>query len=111
MNDPGRPIALTVACPDEASARRIAAAAIDADLAACVNLWPVVSIFRWDGRVEEAGEWMLAAKTIEGCISALSALIRRTHPYDLPAITWEWTGADPATRDWLAQSVARARTS
>jgi len=97
------PATLHVACPDAATAGQIAAAAVEARLAACGNILPgVESVFRWEGTVQRETEALLILKTTAARIEALVALVQERHPYDLPAITWDCGGADPETRAWLA---------
>jgi periplasmic divalent cation tolerance protein len=73
--------------PDAASARTLAAALIEARLAACVNiLAPCQSVYRWQGRVEEASEVPLLIKTTTDRYAALETAIRAQHPYELPEI-------------------------
>lgn len=101
------PINLTVACPDTATARAIAQAAVEARLAACGNiLSSVASVFRWDNAVEEAAEVLLVLKSRSELADALVTLIGGKHPYDLPAITWETSSADRATTDWILRETA-----
>ena len=50
--------------PDVEQARAIAEALVERRLAACVNLLPgVESIYRWEGKVERAGEVLAVIKT------------------------------------------------
>ncbi|WP_319242915.1 divalent-cation tolerance protein CutA [uncultured Propionivibrio sp.] len=73
--------------PDQASADRLAAALVDARLAACVNiLAPCRSVYRWKDAVEHADEIPLLIKTTEASYAALEAAIRAQHPYDVPEI-------------------------
>lgn len=73
--------------PDRASADRLAAALVDARLAACVNiLAPCRSVYRWKEAVEEADEIPLLIKTTESGYAALEAAIRAQHPYEVPEI-------------------------
>lgn len=73
--------------PDQASADRLAAALVDARLAACVNiLAPCRSVYRWKDAVEHADEIPLLIKTTEAGYAALEAAIRAQHPYDVPEI-------------------------
>jgi len=74
-----------VTAPDEAVARQLARACVEARLAACVNLVPgVLSIYRWQGAVEEARECLLLIKTVAARLSELQAELARAHPYELP---------------------------
>ncbi len=73
--------------PDASSARALAAHLIEARLAACVNiLAPCRSIYRWEGKTEDAEEVPLLAKTTPARYAALEAAICAHHPYELPEI-------------------------
>src|SRR5712691_11463451 len=75
-----------VTCSTAAEARRIARAAVDARLAACVNILPgaVQSIYRWKGKVESARERLLLIKTSRKSLAKLQATVERVHSYDVP---------------------------
>ena len=76
-----------VNCPDEAAADAIALAAVEARLAACVNILPRVrSVYRWQERVESATEIPLLIKSTPANYAALEALVRERHPYEVPEI-------------------------
>jgi periplasmic divalent cation tolerance protein len=73
--------------PDRMSAEALAAALIEARLAACVTiLAPCRSIYRWQGKVETSDEIPLLIKTTEARYAALEAAIRAQHPYELPEV-------------------------
>ncbi|MBL8287252.1 MAG: divalent-cation tolerance protein CutA [Rubrivivax sp.] len=84
-------------------ARRIADAAIDQHLAACVHIDAVASVYRWQGAVQHDDEQRLMFKTTAAAAPALRALVRAMHPYDLPALyTLEVKDADAAYAAWVA---------
>jgi periplasmic divalent cation tolerance protein len=91
--------------PDAASARTLAARLVELRLAACVNiLAPCRSVYRWQGKVEDAEEVPLLIKTTAARYADLEAAIRAAHPYELPEIV-----AVPAARglpDYLAWVAA-----
>jgi periplasmic divalent cation tolerance protein len=73
--------------PDETAARELAQLIVEQQLAACVNiLAPCRSVYRWQGKVEEATEVPLLIKTTTVRYEALEAAIRQFHPYELPEI-------------------------
>ena len=48
----------------EEEAQKIARHLVENRMAACVNIVPqILSVYRWQGRVEEAREWLLMIKT------------------------------------------------
>ncbi|MGV3658662.1 MAG: divalent-cation tolerance protein CutA [Prosthecobacter sp.] len=80
---------LIVLCtfPDVAKARETGTALVESQLAACVNLIPAVeSIYRWEGKVETAGEVLAIFKTTPEAWPRFEARLRELHPYDVPEI-------------------------
>lgn len=95
------------ACPDMASAARIARALVDERLAACVNVLPAMqSLYRWRGEVEDAEEALLMIKTTRERLAALGERLRALHPYELPElIAVEAAGGSSAYLDWVEQQT------
>jgi len=80
---------LLVLCtfPDWEKARQIGTVVVERQLAACVNLLPgVESIYRWDGKVEQAPEVLGVFKTSSDRYPALAEALAALHPYDVPEI-------------------------
>ena len=96
-------------CPDADTAQRLARILMEERLAACVSLLPGgVSTYRWQGRVEQATEVQLLAKTPADRRDALMARLAELHPYELPEILAVETAAGlPAYLDWV---TAETRT-
>jgi periplasmic divalent cation tolerance protein len=73
--------------PDRDSAAKLAHALIEGRLAACVNiLSPCRSVYRWQGKTENAEEFPMLIKTTHERYAELEAAIRAGHPYELPEI-------------------------
>ena len=70
----------------EELARNLANAAVQQSLAACVQIVPIESIYRWEGKLESAREFRCEMKTRADCVSQLKELIREIHTYDVPEI-------------------------
>jgi periplasmic divalent cation tolerance protein len=74
-------------CGSEDEAARIARHLVEARLAACVNVMPRIrSFYRWQGRIEDAEEWLLIAKTSRDRFDALRAALEAAHSYELPEV-------------------------
>ncbi|MCC6306044.1 MAG: divalent-cation tolerance protein CutA [Rhodobacteraceae bacterium] len=97
-------VEVEVSCPDTGVATAIARAMIAGRLAACANVGaPVLSLYRWQGRLVEEGEVMVRLKTRAALLAPLAAAIRAAHPYALPAIlAWRLR----ATADYAAWVAA-----
>jgi periplasmic divalent cation tolerance protein len=73
--------------PDAYSAHALAGTLVEERLAACVNiLAPCRSVYRWQGKMENAEEVPVLIKTTAARYAALEAAIRARHPYELPEI-------------------------
>lgn len=85
-------------------ARRIGRLCVEERLAACVNLLgPVHSIYRWEDRIEEAGEVAALFKTTADGGAALIARISELHSYDVPAaVVWPIVNSLGDYAAWIA---------
>jgi periplasmic divalent cation tolerance protein len=93
--------------PSQALARRIARALVDRRLAACVQIvGPVESIYRWQGKVATAREWLCLIKTTQTRYAEVAAAVEALHPYDTPEIiALPIAAGSRRYLDWLASSV------
>ncbi|MER8188456.1 divalent-cation tolerance protein CutA [Kitasatospora sp. NPDC094015] len=71
---------------DEGKARALAGAVIGERLAACAQLHPVGSVYRWEGEVRSGPEWRIDFKTPAALADRLVAFIAEHHDYDTPEI-------------------------
>jgi periplasmic divalent cation tolerance protein len=100
-----RVVLTTTGSHDEA--RKIARELVEQHLAACVNIVPrIESVFRWQGTVEKAEEFLLIIKTTEKASERVQVLIRGIHSYDLPeCIVLPISQGSDAYLRWIEDSV------
>ena len=91
----------------EEEARRVARTLVEEGLAACANaLAPCHSIYRWQGKIEEAPEHPVLFKTAAARAETLLARIAELHSYDVPAaVVWPIDRALNAFREWLIEET------
>jgi periplasmic divalent cation tolerance protein len=71
--------------PDDERAEALARTLVDENLAACVSLCrPMLSIYRWKGKVESSAERQLVIKTTRDRLPTLEARLKALHSYELP---------------------------
>jgi periplasmic divalent cation tolerance protein len=93
--------------PSEAEAQAIAAAALEQRLAAAVQIiGPVKSAYRWQGRIEQAQEWICLLKSSRTHFEALERTIRSHHSYELPGIlAIPVVAGSEAYLEWYAEQL------
>ncbi len=81
-------------------------------LAACVNVLPtMISIYRWQGRLEREAEQQLVIKTSLDRVDALEARLRALHPYELPEFVVVPATASQAYAAWVRDAVTPVASS
>jgi periplasmic divalent cation tolerance protein len=94
--------------PDDASAETIARALVEERLAACANLLPpMVSIYRWKGKVERDTERQLVMKTTRARVPVLEKRLKELHSYDV--LEFIVVAAESASADYLKWLTAEVR--
>lgn len=97
-----------VTTDSESAAQALARTLVEQRLAACVNILPIQSVYRWQDQIEQAAEWQLLIKTDWACLHDLQAAIHEQHSYDLPeiiALPIE-SGSGPYLA-WISQETAQ----
>lgn len=94
-------------CDSEAQAEELARVLVGRQLAACVNIVPGArSIYRWQGKIEDAAEWLLVIKSRRDLFPALRDALTQAHSYEVPeAIALPIVDGSAAYLDWLERSL------
>ncbi len=91
--------------PNFKSAKVAARRLLTARAAACANILKSRSFYEWKGALQETFEFILIAKTTPKKKKAAIALIKKSHPYELPDIlSWNST-AIPEFEKWVIQGT------
>src|SRR5215207_1037335 len=100
-------VVILTTLPGGADAGAFAAALVEAQLAACVNVLPVMeSIYRWEGRVQRDSERQVILKTSRERVAALWQRVRELHPYDVPEfIVLPIVDGNDAYLRWIGDST------
>lgn len=92
----------------EGEAAKIAGDLLERRLIACAQtIGPVISRYRWQGKLEEAREWQLLAKTEAGLYPQVEMAIRDLHSYEEPEIlAIPVLAGSKGYLDWVSASVS-----
>ena len=99
-------IVLTTAGTKE-EAHKIAAILVERQLAACVNIvHQVESVYRWEGEIERASEFLLLVKTTASAFPRVRDAIKELHSYEVPECLCLMVEDGSAVYlTWLGESV------
>ena len=93
--------------PSAETAKQISTQLVTEKLAACANILPVQSIYRWQGKIETGNEMLVFFKLSEDRQSAFQEKLRSLHPYEVPEIIF--TTIDGGWPDYLRWVAANCR--
>lgn len=81
------PFALVMTtCGDKANAELIAKTLVEKRLSACVQMFTIGSVFRWEGALQNAQEWMVFCKIKAADYADVEGAISAVHAYTNPEI-------------------------
>ena len=99
-------VTTTVASAEEAKA--LARSLVEQRLAACVQILPAQSIYRWEGAIEDTSEWLLLCKIRAEDYASVEAALLAEHSYDTPeVIMTPIAGGSPTYLAWLGEGTRR----
>lgn len=108
---PIRPGIVLTTVASAAEGDRIARTLVAEQLAACISLSPIRSVYRWQGEVQQTAELQLVIKTDLNRFEALQERLLQLHSYDLPElIAFPIAQGSPAYLDWIAQQLPASLT-
>ncbi|NJL87164.1 MAG: divalent-cation tolerance protein CutA [Leptolyngbyaceae cyanobacterium SM1_1_3] len=90
----------------QTEAEAIASALVQEQLAACLSIAPIQSVYRWQGDIHQDEEWQLMVKIDLTQFSAIAARVQQLHSYEVPEVIALPIVEGAATYlDWLAKQV------
>lgn len=100
---------VTTTFEDREQAEQMARELVERRMAACVQLTPITSFYRWKGEIERAEEVLLTAKTTAARAQEILSFIAQRHPYEVPEIlvTSVLAGHAPYLQ-WIDEETASA---
>jgi periplasmic divalent cation tolerance protein len=81
-----QPVVIVSTYPDKKSISKIANKLVKSKIAACVNITKISSVYSWQGKIENANEYLAVFKTTQKNKQKLKTQIKDTHPYKVPEI-------------------------
>jgi periplasmic divalent cation tolerance protein len=97
---------VTTTLPDIDSANAMARKLLESRLAACANIVRLNSMYWWEDKIEERGEYAVILKIRSSDFDSVRMAILQGHPYDLPmVIRHSIDDGNPQFLDWIYKST------
>lgn len=91
-------------------ARKIGRILVEERLAACVNIFPITSIFRWKDNIDEANEFGMIVKTRSDNVKKIEKRVRELHSYEVPCVVSLKIDVGSAKYlEWIRESAEDAK--
>jgi periplasmic divalent cation tolerance protein len=104
-----QPITVMITAADRVEAGRLAELLVEARLGACVQILPgVISLYRYEGKIQRDEEVLLLVKTTAAAFPELEVKVRAAHSYETPEIVaLPIIQGSAAYIEWLAENVGQ----
>lgn len=91
---------------DMEEARKIGRTLVEERLAACANIFPITSIFRWKGNIDEANEFGIVVKTRSDKVKEIQERVKDIHSYEVPCVvSFKMDEGSAQYLAWINESI------
>ncbi len=90
-----------ITCKNSNETKKIAKALIGENLIACANTFPITSMYKWKGKMENSKEIILIAKTKSMNYGKIKKIVSALHSYKTPCIMKISAVANEPYYKWL----------
>ena len=87
-------------------AEQIAKLLIKRDLAACVSIKEIKSIYKWQGTIEENKEFEITIKSLPKNLNELTLFLKERITYEVPEIIYKIFDSENSYFQWLEESIS-----
>ena len=95
-------------CPDKKSAKKIANQLVENRLVACVQMFPIESVYRWKNEICNENEIVLFMKSKPEMFDKIMTTIKENHTYEVPEIIQiSITDGLPEYLNWVDDCVEK----
>lgn len=98
-------IFIYITTSNQEEAEKISTLLLEEKLIACANIFPIKSMYWWEGKIVKSQECILIVKTMEDNFDEISQLVKKVHSYQVPCITKIPIQADSKFFEWLQGQI------
>ena len=94
-----------ITCKDEKEAKRVSMQLLKKRLIACANIFPLKSMYWWQGKIVKDKENAIIAKTSDKNFKNLVKEVRKIHSYTVPCILKIEAQANKEYAAWASKEL------
>ena len=94
-----------ITCKDKKEAEKISLHLLRKRLIACANIFPIKSMYWWEGKIENQNEVVIIAKTNNKNFKKAVNDVRKLHSYQIPCILKINASANKDYEDWAIKEM------
>ena len=79
-------ILIYITNPSKEQAKKIVKHLLEKKLIACANIFPIESLYWWEGKIAEENEFVAIVKTTKDHFEKVKNEVEKLHPYTIPCI-------------------------
>ena len=94
-----------VTCKDKEEAEKISLHLLRKKLIACANIFPIKSMYWWNGKIVDDNENVIIAKTNNKNFKKMVDEVKKIHSYEIPCILKINATANKEYEEWASKEM------
>ena len=86
-------------------ADQIAKELVERNLAACVSIKEIKSIYKWQGNIEENKEFEITIKSLPENLNELILILKEKISYEIPQLIYKIFDSENSYFQWMKKSI------
>ena len=96
---------MCITCKDGKEAEKISRHLLEKRLIACSNMFPIKSMYWWNGKIVNGNEVVIIAKTNEKKFSKIEEEVKKLHSYKVPCISRIDVRTNKDCQEWAEKEM------
>ena len=96
---------LITTVPNKLLANKIAKELIESELAACISIKQIQSIYKWQGDIEENKEFEITIKSLPKNLNKLTLILKSRISYEVPQLIYKIFDSENSYFQWIKESI------
>lgn len=90
---------------NKAETKKVALHLLKKKLIACANIFPIESVYRWKGKINNTKEYVALVKTKKANVGKIKKEVERIHSYECPCIIRFDASANEKFEKWVMSEI------